>query len=212
MILLVGGQKGGSGKTTLATNLACYVRCLGEDLILLDVDKQCSSTNWIQDRNENSKLINIPSAQASDNIKETISNLKTKYKHIIIDCAGRDSKEQRTGMLTADKFVIPIKPSQYDLDTLDKLSEIIDNAKDLNPKLKCFVLLSMCPTNPAINEKQQAQDFLKDFPEFNLLNAYTCERKIYRDTVSTGMGVWESDNVKAKQEIEKIAKELFDFK
>lgn len=209
MILLVGGQKGGSGKTTLATNLACYLANIGKEIILVDADKQNSATNWVQDRLENKTLKNITSVQVADNIKSSINDLKDKYENIIIDCAGRDSKEQRTGMLIADTFIIPVKPSQYDLDTLDKISEITENAKDFNPKLKCYISLSMCPTNPIINEKQQAESFLKDFPEFKLLSAYTCERKIYRDTVSLGMGVWESENDKAKLEIKKIATELF---
>jgi chromosome partitioning protein len=211
MILLVGGQKGGSEKTTLATNIACYLSNIGEEVILVDADKQNSATNWIQDRLENSDLKNITSVKVADNIKTSISDLKEKYKNIIIDCAGRDSKEQRTGMLIADKFIIPVKPSQYDLDTLDKLSEITDQAKDFNSQLKCYISLSMCPTNPIVNEKQQAQDFLKDFPEFNLLSSYTCERKVYRDTVSLGKGVWESDNEKAKTEIKNIATELFEL-
>lgn len=211
MILLVGGQKGGSGKTTLATNLACYLAHVGEEVILVDADKQNSATNWVQDRLANKDLKNITSVQVADNIKNSIADLKDKYKHIIIDCAGRDSKEQRTGMLVADKFIIPVKPSQYDLDTLDKISEITENAKDFNQNLKCYVSLSMCPTNPIVSERQQAKDFLSDFPEFELLSAYTCERKIYRDTVSLGMGVWESDNEKARIEIKKIAHELFEL-
>ena len=50
MILLVGGQKGGAGKTTVATNIACYLKHLGKDVILVDSDKQNSTTSWIQYR------------------------------------------------------------------------------------------------------------------------------------------------------------------
>ena len=89
--------------------------------------------------------------------------------------------------------------------------KVCHNPKDFNSKLKCYISLSMCPTNPITSEKQQAQLFLKDFPEFILLESYTCERKVYRDTVSLGMGVCESDNEKAKTEIKKIARELFEL-
>nr|WP_083576968.1 hypothetical protein [Francisella hispaniensis] len=60
---------------------------------------------------------------------------------MIIDCAGRDSKEQRTGMLVADCLLIPVRPSQYDLDTLENQAEIVETAKTINENLKTFVIV-----------------------------------------------------------------------
>ena len=209
MILLVGGQKGGCGKTTLATNIACYLANQKKDVILVDADKQNSSTNFIQDRQENENLINIPSVKVSDNIAQSIKDLKSKYKYIVIDCAGRDSKEQRSGMLVADKIIIPIRPSQYDLDTLDNLSNIIEDAKVINENLKSLVVFSMCPTHHITTERQKALQYMKDFPEFKLLKSFTSDRKIYRDSVSFGKGVIECDNEKAKKEITNIVNEIY---
>ena len=211
MILLIGGQKGGAGKTTISTNIACYLANLGKDVILVDSDKQNSATNWIQYRQEDKTLINIPSVKVSNNISQAIKDLQSKYEYIIIDCAGRDSLEQRTGMLVADKLLIPVRPSQYDLDTLENLAEIIENAKTINDKLECLVSFSMCPTHHLVDEKSQAETFLSNYPEFKLLNSYTCDRKIYRDTAEKGRGVVEVDNIKASNEIKKIVNEVYDF-
>ena len=212
MILLVGGQKGGAGKTTVATNIACYLKHLGKDVILVDSDKQNSTTSWIQYRLENEeKLFNIPSVKVADNIAQAIKDLKIKYDYIVIDCAGRDSKEQRTGMLIADTLLIPVRPSQYDLDTLENVAQIVEDAKTINENLKSFVMFSMCPTHHLIDERNQAQKYLKEFPEFSLLEAYTSDRKVYRDTAYLGKGVIEVKNEKAAKEIKKIVEEIYVF-
>ena len=212
MILLVGGQKGGAGKTTVATNVACYLKYLGKDVILVDSDKQNSTTSWIQYRLENEeKLFNIPSVKVADNIAQAIRDLNTKYDYIVIDCAGRDSKEQRTGMLIADTLLIPVRPSQYDLDTLENVAQIVEDAKTINENLKSFVMFSMCPTHHLIDERNQAQKYLKEFPEFSLLEAYTSDRKVYRDTAYLGKGVIEVNNEKAAKEIKKIVEEIYEF-
>lgn len=212
MILLVGGQKGGAGKTTVATNIACYLKHLGKDVILVDSDKQNSTTSWVQYRLENEeKLFNIPSVKVADNIAQAIRDLNTKYDYIVIDCAGRDSKEQRTGMLIADTLLIPVRPSQYDLDTLENVAQIVEDAKTINENLKSFVMFSMCPTHHLIDERNQAQKYLKEFPEFSLLEAYTSDRKVYRDTAYLGKGVIEVNNEKAAKEIKKIVEEIYEF-
>ncbi|WP_150467990.1 AAA family ATPase [Francisella sp. SYW-9] len=213
MILLVGGQKGGAGKTTIATNIACYLKHLGKDVILVDSDKQNSTTSWIQYRLENEeKLLNIPSVKVADNISQAIKDLKTKYDYIIIDCAGRDSKEQRTGMLVSDYLLIPVRPSQYDLDTLENQAEIVESAKTINENLKSLVMFSMCPTHHLIDERDQAEKYLREFPEFTLLESYTSDRKVYRDTAYLGKGVIEINNSKAAKEIKKIVNEIYNFK
>ena len=211
MILLVGGQKGGAGKTTIATNIACFLANSGKDVILVDSDKQNSATTWVQYRIEDNdgKLTNIPSVKVADNISQSIKDLKGKYEYIVIDCAGRDSKEQRTGMLVADKLLIPIRPSQYDLDTLDNLSQIVEDAKVINENLECLVMFSMCPTHHLVDERRQAEIYLNEYPEFTLLESYTCDRKVYRDSASLGKGVVEMNNDKAILEVKKLVTELY---
>lgn len=208
MIVLIGSQKGGCGKSTTAVNLSVLL-AQEHDVVLVDSDRQCTSANWAADRTEKPGLPVVHCVQKYENIRETLLDLNKRYKYVIVDAAGRDSRELRTGMTAAHILIVPFRPSQPDLDTLPKMQEIITQARDLNPDLKIYGLLTMAPTNPVINEILEAQEYLKDYPEIQLLDSIIRDRKIYRDAMSDGLGVIEKDNEKAKEEILSLAKEVF---
>ncbi|MDV5140292.1 AAA family ATPase [Chimaeribacter arupi] len=211
MIILIGSQKGGCGKSTTAANICAELARQGKDVILVDADRQGTASNWVTDRNGQEDLPVVHSIQKFDNIRETLLDLAKRYEYVVVDSAGRDSRELRTGMTAANVLLVPFRPSQPDLDTLPKLNDIITQALDINEALHPCAVLTMAPTNPVINETQEAKDYLADFPILNLLNTVIRDRKIYRDCMSEGKGVVEMDNGKAKAEIQCLVQELISW-
>ena len=209
MIVLIGSQKGGCGKSTTAVNICAYLAKNGHDVVLVDADRQCTAANWAMDRSGNKNLPVVHCVQKYDNVRETLLDLDKRYEYVVVDAAGRDSRELRTGMTAASLLLVPFRPSQPDLDTLPNLQEIITQAKDLNPELKVYGLITMAPTNPVIHETEEAREYLQDYPEIKLLDTILRDRKIYRDAMSDGMGVVEMGNQKATEEIESLMKEIF---
>ncbi len=209
MIILIGSQKGGCGKSTTAVNICAELSRRGGDVVLVDSDRQSTSANWVADRSAKSEIPVVHCVQKYENIRETLIDLDKRYKYVIVDAAGRDSRELRTGMTAAHILIVPFRPSQPDLDTLPNMQVIITQAKDLNPDLKIYGLLTMAPTNPVINEILEAKEYLKDYPEIQLLETIIRDRKVYRDAMSDGLGVVEKDNEKAKDEILSLIKEVF---
>lgn len=209
MIVLIGSQKGGCGKSTTAVNICAELASNGRDVVLVDADRQCTAANWAMDRSGNSSLPTVHCVQKYENIRETLLDLDKRYQYVIVDAAGRDSRELRTGMTAAHVLVVPFRPSQPDLDTLPKMQEIITQAKDLNPGLVVYGLLTMAPTNPVINETAEAREYLQDYPEIKLLGTILRDRKVYRDAMSEGRGVVEMDNQKATEEVQALMKEVF---
>ena len=208
MIILIGSQKGGCGKSTTAVNISAVLAGRGHDVVLVDADRQCTAANWAMDRDENEKLAKVHCVQKYENIRETLLDLDKRYEYVIVDAAGRDSRELRTGMTAAHILVVPFRPSQPDLDTLPNMQEIIVQAKDLNPGLKVCGLITMAPTNPAIHEEADARECLNDYPEIKLLTTMIRDRKVYRDAMSDGLGVVEMNNDKAKDEIVNLVGEI----
>ena len=208
MIILIGSQKGGCGKSTTAVNMSAELAGRGHDVVLVDADRQCTSANWAMDRVENPVLAKVHCIQKYENIRDTLLDLDQRYEYVIVDAAGRDSRELRTGMTAAHILIVPFRPSQPDLDTLPNMQEIIIQAKDLNPDLKVYGLITMAPTNPIIHEEADARECLIDYPEIKLLATMIRDRKVYRDAMSDGLSVVEMDNPKAKAEIKKLIAEI----
>jgi len=208
MIVLFGGEKGGTGKSTLATNIAAYLAKSGQDVLLLDTDRQGSATNWAATRAADPSLAKVHSVAKTGDVNSAARDLAQRYKHVVIDAGGRDSRELRSAMLAADKLFVPIKASQFDLWTVETMNEIVGTSLGFNPNLKALALVSMAPTNPQINEAQEAAEMLKGFEHLMLCSAIIRERKAYRDATSQGRGVVELDNDKATAEIEALAAQV----
>lgn len=209
MIVLIGSQKGGVGKSTKAVNIAGYlILKQGKSAIIVDADDQKSIMTWYNDRQNVEWLPHIPVVAASGKIKETLLELDRHYDYVIVDTAGRDSAELRSGLLAADLFLSPLRPSQMDLDTIGYLSEMFSTAQEYNEKVKGYIVLNMCPTNIFINEANEAAQVLSEYPEFTLVSNRLCDRKIYRDAWGEAITVHEANNEKAQTEIECLVKEV----
>jgi len=74
------------------------------------------------------KLAKVHCVQKYENIRDTLIDLDKRYGFVIVDAAGRDSRELRTGMLAAHVSDSTVQTSQPDLDTLPKMQEIITQA------------------------------------------------------------------------------------
>jgi len=210
MIVLIGSRKGGCGKSTIAVNLVAELARRGHDVVLVDADRQATAANWGHDRHEQQDLFRVPCVQEYGNISRTLLDLDDRHAYVVVDAAGQDSEELRTGMGVADLLIVPLRPSQPDLDTLAHLNEVVTRAQDLNDKLVVRSLLTMVPTNPYVREVTQSLDYLQEYPSLAPLTTVIRDRKVYRDAMAEGRGVGEMRNVKARQEIHQLTKELFD--
>lgn len=211
MITVVGGNKGGSGKTTTAVNIAVALAQEGQDVCLLNADIQRSAAKWHAEREASEILPRITLIEKFDNLTQTLRALEEKYAHIIVDVAGRNSREFITSGVVAHQIIAPLQCSQPDLDTLEELQQQIEAMRDLNPELKVFSLQSMASTNPVLrgNERNEFLEYLSEFPTIQTMKSVICFRKVYRDCMSNGTGVVETNNQTAIAEIKQLMKEAF---
>ena len=209
MIVLIGGEKGGAGKSCLAQNLAVYLQKQNRDVLLLDADPQGTTTDWIKERNENEELKNIPSVQASGNIRSILKDLEKRYEDIVIDAGGQDSEALRSAMTVATHMLLPFRPKRRDLKTLGHMEEILKLVKTVNPDLIARAVITQCPTLPSQTPRiLDAKDACNSFG-IQALNNITANRNVYDDVDENGLSVFEvNTDAKAKAEIEGIAKEF----
>lgn len=209
MIILVGGEKGGAGKSCLAQNLAVYLQQSQRDVLLLDADPQGTTTDWVKERDENDELNNIPSVQASGNIRSVLKDLDKRYQDIIIDAGGQDSEALRSAMTIATHMLLPFRPKRRDLKTLVHVEQLIRLAKAVNPNLITSAVITQCPTLPS--QAQRILDAKEACESFGIipLNQFTTNRNVYDDADENGLSVFEVDtDKKAVTEIEQLAVEF----
>jgi len=213
MILTIGGEKGGTGKSTTATNHAVYLAHAGASVVIIDADPQGTSWNWYirrtQEAKQNPDIPRVACIRASGDIYDAVAEQAKHYDHVIIDAGGFDSDALRSGLLASHKAYIPLQASQPDLETISGMAKMVGEARRFNRGLEAMALISRAPTNPVINEVKEAREVLSDVPELVLSGSIIRERKAYRDAMLYGFGVIELDNGKAKAEVQLLAQEIY---
>ena len=212
MIILFGGEKGGTGKTTIAVQMAVNRALQGRDVLLVDADKQASAQQWAATRSEDSHDPRISCvAIYGRTLTAEIQALAGKYDDIVIDTRGADAMELRAGMLVADVLVTPSQPSQFDIFTLSKMDRLVEDARGFNDKLRAVILVNMAPTNPNMTDESEMREYLADLPNYRLLATTVKSRKIYRTCARDGMAVLEYDrpDPKAAEEMRQLTAEVW---
>jgi len=213
MIVLIGGEKGGTGKTTIATNLAAMRAINGHDILLVDTDKQGSASAWSDIRDMHNVKTRVPNVQKfGSNLASDIRDFKKRYGDIIIDAGGRDSVELRSAMTVADLMYVPVQASQFDIWTLSIINDLVSQAKGFNPNLTPYVLINRATTNPIVNEVDEARAVLTDFEYLALSPLVLKERIAYRKAAKSGFAIieLEKQDPKSVYEITMLYKEVFD--
>jgi chromosome partitioning protein len=210
MIILIAGEKGGSGKSTVATNLATGLALAGRDVLLLDADPQRTSALWVERRDEAGISPRVHCAEKTGDLKQSVADLASRYEDVVIDAGGRDSRELRSGLLVAQRAYVPMRPSQADLETSPHVDELVGMAKSMRVDSgpAAFILLTMAPTHHLVTETQQAQAVLKNLPSLSLASPIIRERKIYRDALAEGRGVLEMNNAAAIAECRALLEDV----
>lgn len=212
MIILLGGEKGGTGKTTLATNLAAMRALKGRDVLLIDTDPQGSANYWAQSRDDENITPRVACVQKfGKGLPTEVKDLAKRYQDIIIDAGGRDSVELRSALVVTEKVYIPIQPSQFDIWTLNQMDELVETAKGFNPDLQAKVIISRSSTNPSVHETADTCNLLDDFSNLGLASGFVCDRIAYRKAAKDGLSVVElkPKDPKAAEEMEAFYQEVF---
>ena len=162
MIVAVVAEKGGVGKTVVATNLAGMRAAAGLRALLLDVDRQGSSTFWTQFRSERSLPQVEAQAHRGEAFRRYISAPRALHDDIVIDVGAGDGPSLDTALQGADCAVIPVRPTGVDMYTMQLMDHRVAEARELNPRLRALVLINQASTNPRHRALRVAVESLRE--------------------------------------------------
>lgn len=110
-VIVVANPKGGVGKSTLSSNIAGHLAQQGHGVLLGDIDRQQSSRLWLQLR-----PANVPKIEAWEVDEQFVAKPPKGVTHVVLDtAAGLHGKQLDAVMKIADKVIIPLQASVFDI-------------------------------------------------------------------------------------------------
>ncbi|MGE3542190.1 MAG: division plane positioning ATPase MipZ [Candidatus Tectimicrobiota bacterium] len=193
--ILVGGEKGGTGKSTIATNLATMLKLAGLDTHLVDCDKQLTSLKFTTRRTAQGLVPPLVCTHVAGNqLQVPLADLAEKYDAVIIDCGGQDSVELRSAMIApcVDLLLIPVQAGYFDLETLVTMDQLVQTSHIYNPRLVARCLINRAPTHAHVSVAEEARAFITDeLPQLGVLDTILHDRISYSYAVAKGEAVVE---------------------
>ncbi len=192
MIITVGGIKGGSGKTTVATNLAIYISQKGGDVLLVDADDQETATDFTAWREETKtgEVGYTAVKLTGDQVRTQVSKLKSKYQYIIIDTGGRDTTSQRAALFISDIYLLPFNPRSFDVWTVGKVEKLIREIRTVRTsELQAFSFINRADARGSDNN--DAAELLAQSEVMEYLEMPLGNRKAFSHAAAKGLGVTE---------------------
>ena len=193
--LLVANPKGGSGKTTLATNIAGWLAGRKQRVVLADFDPLRSSTDWLERRPPLFPAISgwTPAAR-KDAPRE-----RNPHWLILDTPAGLHGEALRDSMRRADIMLIPVSPSAFDMAATKHFLDQIGDYKAVKQGSIGIGLVAM-RVDPRTHSAGELETFLRayDFP----LVTHLRQTQVYVHCARDGLSVFDLPPSRAEQDWE----------
>lgn len=191
MIFALLQQKGGGGKTTLATHLAGELASPQSSVLVIDADPQGSALDWSQRRS----LLGLPRrfgvvGLARETLHQEVPQIARHAHHVIIDGPPRVTSLARSAILAADLVLIPVQPSPYDVWASNEIVSLITEAKLFKPSLKAAFVINRRIVGTVIG--RDVRSALAEYP-LRVIGATVCQRILFPESAATGQLVNEID-------------------
>lgn len=199
-------QKGGSGKTTIATHLAKGLQLRGYSVLLVDSDKQGSARDWrAVDENNSVPVIGLDRPTLDKDLKGL-----TDKDFIIIDGSPQATNLAISAIKASDLVLIPVQPSPYDVWATNDLVELVKQQIEMTDgQLQSAFIVSRVIQNTNIGK--EISTVLMDYG-IPVLHNKIMQRVVYPNSAALGKTVFEleSENGSAYKEMNLLIDEILD--
>jgi len=203
-VIAVLNQKGGSGKTTIATHLARALQLDGSDVLLVDSDPQGSARDWAAVREDHPlTVVGID----RPTIDRDVKNIARKVEFVVIDGAPQAADLAVSAIKAADLVLIPVQPSPYDIWATAELVDLVKQRIEVTDgRLQAAFVVSRAIKGTRIGG--EVTEALAGY-ELPVLDARITQRVSYPGTAASGTTVLESEpNGDAAAEVRALADEI----
>ena len=202
-VISVLNQKGGSGKTTIATHLARAIQLKGFSVLLVDSDPQGSSRDWAAVNEENPvPVVGIDRPTIERDLKRI-----AEKDYVIIDGAPQAADLAISAIKASDIIIIPVQPSPYDIWATSDLVDLVKQRIEMTDgKLKAVFVVSRTIKGTKIGKEISVA--LSDYG-LPVLETSITQRVIYPTSASMGSSVLDEEPTgEAYKEINNLINEI----
>ena len=206
-VIAVLNQKGGSGKTTIATHLARALQLQGSSVLLVDSDKQGSARDWSA-VNESNPVTVIGLDRPT--LDRDLKNISDK-DFVVIDGSPQATDLAVSAIKAADFVLIPVQPSPYDIWATSDLVDLVKQRIEMTDnKLKSAFVVSRAIKNTKIGS--EVSEVLIEYG-LPVLNAKIVQRIAYPNSAAIGKTVFETESKSsdAVAEMNALATEVISY-
>lgn len=211
MLTVIGNLKGGTGKSTVAFNLAVWLAHDKPGVRVFDLDPQATLIDTAEIREEDGYE---PLFEVSSDIDELEMLVKSKGKkktpQLLADVSATNMPHLEQAISMAKRILIPVQPSQADIWSTQRFLKIVLSAVDKKKKPEILGFINRADTHIGVRETGEAEEALQLLPNIEALDTRLYQRTAYRRSFSEGLAVFEQDPMgKAAREMKKLAKLLY---
>lgn len=206
LCIAVANQKGGTGKTTLALNLAAGLRRRGSTLVL-DADPQGSISQWVALADDGARLPPVQTV-AQGETRRCIEQGARTQRYLVVDCPPTlQTTDVREVFGCVDIVLMPIQPSPLDLWASADIVAAMRESRATNRRLKAFVVLNQLDSRNALSHSMR--EALAEL-EIPTLSAGLARRAAYRSAAIEGVSVYHlgQRGAAAAREVEAVIEEV----
>ncbi len=197
-------EKGGSGKSTVAINLACAMHRAGLRVVLIDADPQGTARDW---REASPEDVDLPPVVVLDRPEILLSSIKTLAADFaVIDTPAKAEKMSANVVRIAHVAIVPVQPSNADLWASAAAVKLIQSKRDVGGEIEAAFLATRVSSSTNLS-KEILRGTWNEYG-IDMLNQAISNRVSYAQSLSDGVSVYETRDGQAKAEIDLILQEL----
>lgn len=213
MVIVIGAEKGGVGKTKIATNLAALAASYGVDVVLLDTDRQGSSVSWGNIRKEDESLSRVPVLPLPPNPARELASLAGKYSLVIVDIGAQNYRTMMECALLSDIVLVPCGADQQEIESTLSVFDALKTKGDKHEYgyMPAHVVLNRVSHLKNSKSTEQLRTLFAA-EGISVFDAHIASRAAWAATGKTGRGLHElqsADNSdKATEEMQAVYNEI----
>ncbi|MGD8934115.1 MAG: AAA family ATPase [Gammaproteobacteria bacterium] len=210
MLTVIGNLKGGTGKSTVAFNLAVWLAHEKSGVRVFDLDPQATLIDTAEIREEDGYEPTFEVSNDIDELETLVHSKGKKTPQLLADVSATNMLHMMKAISLAKRVLIPVQPSQADIWSTQRFLKIVLSSVDQKKKPEILGFINRADTHIGVRETGEAEEALRMLPNIEALDTRLYQRTAYRRSFSEGLAVFEQDPMgKAAREMKKLAKLLY---